>query len=100
MMMKNNKNGGQPSGRRLRKDVDGPIDHGFFDLFQKIKPGNGSPRGFRFFEVTRDLLPVRLIPSLLLRKCSGEAFFARGLKVLCKKIIKSEGVWTCLSIFL
>ena len=24
MMMKNNKNGGQPSGRRLRKDVDGP----------------------------------------------------------------------------
>ena len=37
--------------------------------------------------------------SLLLRKCSGEAFFARGLKVLCKKIIKSEGVWTCLWIF-
>ncbi len=28
MMMKNQRNGGQPSGRRLRKDVDGPIDHG------------------------------------------------------------------------
>ena len=37
--------------------------------------------------------------SLLLRKCSEEAFFARGLKVLCQKIINSEDVWTGLSIF-
>ena len=37
---------------------------------------------------TRDLLPVRLIQSLLLRECSGEAFFCARIKGFVSKNYK------------